>query len=83
MGGAFGAALNRLWMVEDVSVEPWSRDRYGRRCSTREVVHAAPPNNLSLMPCCGLSPFDVPRWHCMTIVDALVTCNRLPRDPAC
>ncbi len=28
------------------------------------------------MPCCGATPYGVPRWHRMTNDDALVTCGK-------
>jgi hypothetical protein len=39
-----------------------------------EVVHRCPPDGAALMPCCGKAPFDVPRYHRMTVDPELVTC---------
>jgi len=40
------------------------------------VVHACPEGDAAIMPCCGLSPFEVPRWHRMTPDLAAVTCGK-------
>lgn len=39
-----------------------------------EVVHRCPPKGSAFMPCCGRTPFEVPRWHRMTIRNK-VTCD--------
>lgn len=39
-----------------------------------EVVHQCPPSSESLTPCCGRSPFDLPRHHRIT-VEGFVTCE--------
>lgn len=44
-----------------------------------EVTHLSPPEG-GLMPCCGLTPFEVPRYHRMTGDPALVTCAQLARN---
>jgi hypothetical protein len=41
-----------------------------------EVTHQCPPDSGGLMPCCGLTPFEVPRTDRMTLDPALVTCGR-------
>jgi len=41
-----------------------------------EVVHYAPPDGGGgLMPCCQLSPYDVPRYHRITSHKEKVTCR--------
>ena len=46
------------------------------RVEVVERTHQCPPNGGSgLMPCCGRTPFEVPRTDRMT-VDGVVTCNR-------
>jgi hypothetical protein len=39
-----------------------------------EVTHQCPPEG-GVMPCCGLTPFEVPRTDRMTEDTALVTCS--------
>jgi hypothetical protein len=42
-----------------------------------EVTHLCPPDGGDgLFPCCGLTPFEVPSWHRMTLDPALVTCGK-------
>lgn len=38
-------------------------------------VHACPPDGSGIMPCCGRTPFEVPRTDRMTSDPALVTCT--------
>lgn len=38
----------------------------------RTVTHRCP--QAGVMSCCGRTPFELPRWHRMTLDDALVTC---------
>ena len=40
-----------------------------------EVTHRCPPEGSGTMPCCGRTPFEVPRWHRMTLDPELVTCG--------
>lgn len=41
-----------------------------------EIVHACPPDGGGgLMPCCGRTPFEVPRTDRMTVQGELVTCK--------
>lgn len=40
-----------------------------------EVVHQCPSGGSGIMPCCGRTPFEVPRYHRMAIDPALVTCT--------
>jgi hypothetical protein len=42
-----------------------------------ETTHQCPPDGGGgLMPCCGLTPFEVPRTDRMTLDPALVTCHK-------
>jgi acyl-CoA reductase-like NAD-dependent aldehyde dehydrogenase len=41
----------------------------------REVVHACPPDGSGLMPCCGRTPFELPRTDRMSADPTLVTCQ--------
>jgi hypothetical protein len=41
-----------------------------------EPVHQCPPDGGHVFPCCGLTPFEVPRWHRMSADPELVTCGR-------
>lgn len=45
-----------------------------------EVTHHCPPDGGGLMPCCGLTPFEVPRTDRMTLATELVTCTGEKRD---
>lgn len=40
-----------------------------------EVTHRSPRPGQSEMPCCGRSPFELPRHHRVTGDDTLVTCR--------
>lgn len=40
-----------------------------------EIIHACPPDGQAVTPCCGHAPFEIPRWHRMTLDPALVTCG--------
>lgn len=42
--------------------------------SEPEVVHMCPPGDSGNMPCCGRTPFEVPRSDRMTVDSRLVTC---------
>lgn len=39
------------------------------------IVHACPPDGTQLTPCCGETPFDLPRTDQITLDPALVTCG--------
>lgn len=39
------------------------------------LTHACPPSGSGIMPCCGRTPFDVPRYDRMTLEPSRVTCN--------
>jgi hypothetical protein len=45
-----------------------------------EVTHRCPPDGGGLMPCCGLSPFEVSRTDRITQDPALVTCRPDPEN---
>jgi hypothetical protein len=38
------------------------------------AVHACPPGDTGIMPCCGKTPFEVPRSDRMATDPGLVTC---------
>ncbi len=40
-----------------------------------EVTHMCPVTSGDAMPCCGLTPYEVPRWHRLTLDKELVTCD--------
>lgn len=40
------------------------------------TIHRCPPGESGLMPCCGKTPFEVPRSDRMTLDGAKVTCQR-------
>ncbi|MEU9323243.1 hypothetical protein AB0D91_05425 [Streptomyces canus] len=42
---------------------------------TREVVHGCPPDGSGLTPCCGRTPFELPRTDRMSTDPAAVTCT--------
>lgn len=44
---------------------------YGSPGPTAEVVHRCPPKGSGLMPCCGKTPFEVPRYHRLTVNPSL------------
>jgi hypothetical protein len=39
------------------------------------LTHACPPDGSGIMPCCGRTPFEVPRTDRMTLDPSLVTCS--------
>ena len=43
-----------------------------------EVTHQRPPDGDIFMPCCGFTPFDVPRTGRITENPALATCHGDP-----
>lgn len=43
------------------------------------IIHQCPPRGSGVMPCCGRTPFEVPRTDRMTI-DGIVTCNASSAD---
>lgn len=42
------------------------------------IVHACPPGDAALTPCCGRNPHDLPRGHRITLDPSLVTCELTP-----
>jgi hypothetical protein len=40
-----------------------------------ETVHACPPDGAGVTPCCGRTPFELPRTDRMSTDSALVTCR--------
>lgn len=42
------------------------------------IIHRCPPPGQGITPCCERTPFELPRWHRMTLDDALVTCGYPP-----
>jgi hypothetical protein len=51
--------------------------RHGCACAT-PTVHAGPEDGSAVTPCCGRSPFELPRGDRMTYEPALVTCTTEP-----
>jgi hypothetical protein len=45
-----------------------------------EITHACPPQGGGVMPCCGKTPFEVPRTDRITLDPELITCKGGPRD---
>lgn len=43
-----------------------------------EVTHLCPPEGESLMPCCGHTPYEVPRTDRLAMDADLVTCGLHP-----
>lgn len=43
------------------------------------VVHACPPDGSGLTPCCGQTPFELPRDDRMTSDPERVTCSQLKK----
>lgn len=42
-----------------------------------DITHACPPvGGDGLMPCCGRTPNEVPRWHRITLESGRVTCGK-------
>lgn len=41
-----------------------------------EITHACPPGDAGLTPCCGRTPFELPRTDRMTLEAHLVNCKR-------
>jgi hypothetical protein len=42
-----------------------------------ETVHACPPGDSAVTPCCGQIPFELPRTDRLTLDAELVTCGRV------
>lgn len=41
----------------------------------KETIHKCPPLGSGIMPCCGKTPFEVPRTDRMTLDRTQVTCH--------
>lgn len=41
-----------------------------------EIIHACPPKGATVTPCCGKTPFELPRDHRMSADTAPVTCRQ-------
>ena len=50
-------------------------DRAVRVPGAPEITHRCPLKGSGTMPCCGRTPFEVPRHHRMTLDPKLVTCG--------
>jgi hypothetical protein len=48
---------------------------------THEVVHACPAAGTNVTSCCGKTPFELPRYHRLTLDSALVTCSASSPTP--
>jgi hypothetical protein len=44
--------------------------------AAREITHECPPDGQYVTPCCGLTPFELPRGDRITEDPALATCGR-------
>jgi hypothetical protein len=50
-----------------------------------EIVHHCPLDGCGVTPCCGMTPFELPRTDRMTSDPSLVTCHSrltVPDEPA-
>lgn len=45
-----------------------------------ETTHVCPPGDSGIMPCCGLTPFDVPLSDRLVVDRAEATCTGLTGD---
>lgn len=45
-----------------------------------ELTHRCPPKGAAVMPCCGRTPFEVPRTDRMTVDSKLVSCHVPQRE---
>lgn len=39
------------------------------------VTHASPVDGGGVTPCCGVTPFELPKWDRITLDPSLVTCD--------
>jgi hypothetical protein len=72
-------ALVWLWRLAADNCEP-AESAVRAQLAGTEITHQCPPGDGGLMPCCGLTPFEVPRYHRMTEDPALVTCAQSARN---
>ncbi len=56
------------------------RPRWTPDGTTVGPVHMCPDDGGNIMPCCGLTPFEVPRTDRMTLNPRLVTCRTSAHD---
>lgn len=47
-----------------------------------EVVHRCPPMGSGVTPCCGRTPFELPRFDRITLDPKLVTCKARTTSPS-
>lgn len=47
-----------------------------------EIIHHCPPDGTYTTPCCGETPFDLPRTDRITADPSLVTCAAAEQPPA-
>lgn len=45
-----------------------------------KTVHQCPPDGQQVVPCCGMTPFDLSRTDRMTADPSMVTCNGIPQE---
>ncbi len=43
------------------------------KVTATSIVHRCPIGDSGVTPCCERTPFELPRWHRITLDDALVT----------
>lgn len=68
--------------IRDVNPDAEAARLAEARKRPHEVTHRCPPQGEYLMPCCGLTPYEVPRTDRMTLARELVTCTGEKRDHA-
>lgn len=56
-----------------VTIHPVAEDGYP--AESYEVTHICPAAGTNVTPCCGKTPFELPRYHRLTSDPALVTCS--------
>jgi len=74
-----GEYLNKLAKLGYSPIDPPPLDQDDDDPS--EIVHACPPGDKLLTPCCGQSPHELPFSDRMTLDPALVTCGGKPESP--
>jgi hypothetical protein len=47
----------------------------GKGAAMPEIVHRCPPKGSGVTPCCGMTPFELPRKDRITVNPKLVTCR--------
>jgi hypothetical protein len=61
--------------IRDVDPDAEAARLAAERKRPAEVTHRCPAKGEFLMPCCGLTPYEVPRTDRMTLAAELVTCT--------